>query len=207
MQVAADDREPTADDILMRVIAGKYRSRPLAVPGADVRPTSDKLRGTLFNVLASAMGAMGAEGFDDTVWLDVYAGSGAVGIEALSRGARQVYFVDSARAAVTVIRNNLRSLKIEDGWQVLEQSAVKALRQLDAAAVAADVVFLDPPYDDADEYADALGFLAQSRLLQPQTMVVAEHTKHFDPGAEFGALVRYRELKQGDAVLSFYRLG
>ena len=185
----------------MRVIAGKFRSRPLdAPPGADVRPTSDKLRGTLFNVLAAAMG------LEETVWLDVFAGSGAVGIEALSRGARQVYFVESARAAVNVIRKNLRSLKVEAGWQIIEQPAAKALRQLDAEAVSADVVFLDPPYNDAEAYEQALGFLAQSRLLTSKTIVVAEHDKHFDPGARFGALVRYRELKQGDAVLSFYRL-
>jgi len=189
----------------MRVIAGSLKGRRLKAPDWEgIRPTSDKLRGTLFNVLTAAMGAAGLE---ETVWLDVYAGSGAVGIEALSRGARQVYFLESARPAVTVIRNNLRSLKIENGWQVLEQPAVKALHQLDAQAVSADVVFLDPPYDDAEAYEQALGFLAQSRLLKPETMVVAEHTKHFDPGGKFGALVRYRELKQGDAVLSFYRLG
>src|SRR5438067_247444 len=130
----------------MRVIAGKYRSRPLAAPrGAAVRPTSDKLRGTLFNVLAAAIGATGLEG---TLWLDVYAGSGAVGIEALSRGARQVYFVDSAKASVSAIRKNLAAMEIESGWQVLEQPAVRALRQLDSEAVSADVVFLDPPYND-----------------------------------------------------------
>src|SRR3954471_18792155 len=187
----------------MRVIAGKFRSRPLdAPPGANVRPTSDKLRGTLFNVLTAALQPTGLEG---TVWLDVYAGSGAIGSEALSRGARQVYFVESARPAVLVIRKNLQSLKIASGWQVLEQPAVRALRQLDAEAVSADVVFLDPPYDDAEAYEQSLSFLSQSRLLKPQTIVVAEHTKHFDPGGQFGGLLRYRELKQGDAVLSFYR--
>lgn len=184
----------------MRVIAGKYRSRSLEAPrGADVRPTSDKLRGTLFNVLAAAIA------LEDTVWLDVYAGSGAVGIEALSRGARQVYFVESARPAVAVIRQNLKSLGVVAGWQVLEQPAMRALRRLDGEAVSADVVFLDPPYDDADAYEQALGFLSQSRLLKPETIVVAEHDKRFDPGERFGGLTRYRKLKQGDAVLSFYK--
>jgi 16S rRNA (guanine966-N2)-methyltransferase len=184
----------------MRVIAGKYRSRSLQAPaGADVRPTSDKLRGTLFNVLAAAVELEG------TVWLDVYAGSGAVGIEAISRGARQVYFVDSAKSAAAIIRQNLKSLGVEAGWQVLEQPAVRALRQLDAEAISADVIFLDPPYDDAEAYEQALGFLSQSRLLKPETIVIAEHDKRFDPGARFGGLIRYRELKQGDAVLSFYK--
>jgi 16S rRNA (guanine966-N2)-methyltransferase len=184
----------------LRIIAGKFRSRQVQVPGGDIRPTSDKLRGTLFNVLAAAIP------LEDTVWLDVYAGSGAVGIEALSRGARQVYFVESVRSSAAVIRNNVKSLGLAEGWQVLEQPAARALRQLDAEAVSADVVFLDPPYDDAEAYEESLGFLSQSRLLKPETVVVAEHSKRMEPGAKFGALTRYRELKQGDAILSFYRL-
>jgi len=185
----------------MRVIAGKYRSRPLKMPpGAGVRPTADKLRGTLFNVLAAARELAG------TTWLDLYAGSGAVGIEALSRGAREVWFVEAARGPAATIRANLQSLGIAAGWQLLEQPVAKALDRLEEAAVTADVVFLDPPYDDADAYTATLASLGQSPLLAPEAIVVAEHSKRFDPGAQFGALSRYRELKQGDAVLSFYRL-
>lgn len=188
----------------MRVIAGKYRSRPLQMPrgrGADgVRPTTDMLRETLFNVLAAAVA------LEDSVWVDCFAGSGAVGIEALSRGARQVYFIETAQGSVAAIRANLKSLQVEEGWQVLDQPAAKALRQLDSQAVSADVVFLDPPYADAEAYEQSLGFLSQSQLLKPGSLVVAEHSKRFDPGAKFGALTRFRELKQGDAVLSFYRL-
>ena len=184
----------------MRIIAGQFRSRQLQMPKGDVRPTTDMLRETLFNVLMSAVAIEGS------VWLDVYAGSGAVGIEALSRGARQVYFVESARGSIAAIRDNLKSLNVTEGWQVIAQPAMKALRQLDSGAVAADVIFLDPPYADAKAYEETLGFLSQSRLLSPATVVIAEHSKRFDPGAQFGALVRYRELKQGDAVLSFYRL-
>lgn len=189
----------------MRIIAGKFRSRPLQMPKGrgteNVRPTTDMLRETLFNVLSAALELEGS------VWVDAYAGSGAVGIEALSRGARQVYFIDDARPSAAAIRGNLKSLKVAQGWQVLEQPVVKALRQLDSEAVAADVIFLDPPYADKDAYEQALGFLSQSRLLKPETVVIAEHSKRHDPGTSFGALMRYRELKQGDAVLSFYRLG
>lgn len=184
----------------MRIVAGKFRSRKIEMPKGDVRPTTDMLRETLFNVLAAGLA------LEDTVWLDVYAGSGAVGIEALSRGARQVYFVENARGSVATIRDNLKSLGVTEGWQVIAQPATKALRQLDSEAVAADVIFLDPPYADVKAYEETLGFLSQSRLLSPATVVIAEHSKRFDPGAQFGALVRYRELKQGDAVLSFYRL-
>lgn len=184
----------------MRVIAGKFRSRPLrSLRGLDVRPTSDRLRETLFSVLALLV--------EDSVWLDLYAGTGAVGIEALSRGARTVYFVESKRQAAAVIRQNLRSLQIEEGYEVLEREAEPALRRLDSQAVSCDVCFLDPPYRMQQAYADVLGFLSQSRLLKPSSIVVAEHDRHFDPGAKCGALERYRELKQGDAVLSFYRIG
>lgn len=184
----------------MRIIAGKFRSRQLQMPKGEVRPTPDMLRETLFNVLAAAVE------FDGSVWIDAFAGSGAVGIEALSRGARQVYFIDDAKASVAAIRKNLAALGVKEGWQVLAQPALKALRRLDAQAVSADVVFLDPPYADSRSYEDCLGFLSQSRLLAPASLVVAEHSKTVDPGARFGALARFRELKQGDAVLSFYRL-
>jgi len=164
----------------------------------DVRPTTDRLRETLFNVLAPVV--------EDSVWLDLYAGTGAVGIEALSRGARTVYFIEASRKAVAVIRQNLRSLAIEKGYEVLEREAGPALRLLDSLSVSCDVCFLDPPYRMEHAYAEALGPLGQSRLLKPAGIVVAEHDKHFDPGGKFGALERYRELRQGDAVLSFYKL-
>jgi 16S rRNA (guanine966-N2)-methyltransferase len=184
----------------MRIIAGKYRSRQIqTVAGNDVRPTTDMLRETLFNVVAAARPT------EDTVWLDVYAGSGAVGIEALSRGARQVYFIESSRKAVTVIRRNLDALKIESGFEVIERDADAALRRLDSQAIACDVCFIDPPYAEEKEYEDTLGFLSQSQMIGSQSLVIAEHSKRYDPGDQVGALVRFRKLKQGDAVLSFYR--
>ena len=183
----------------MRVIAGTHRSRPLeSMRGMDVRPTSDRLRETLFNVLAP--------GLPNSVWLDVFAGTGAVGIEALSRGARMVYFVEALNKAAELIRRNLQSLGISEGFEVQERDAAQALRLLDSQAVECDFCFLDPPYKLQDAYEQTLGFLSQSQLLKPESIVTAEHDKHFDPGAKFGALERYRELRQGDAVLSFYRL-
>ena len=183
----------------MRIIAGQYRSRRLkSVPGADLRPTSDRLRETLFNVVAAQV--------PGSVWLDVFAGTGAVGIEALSRGARQVYFVESATSAVALVRQNLVSLGITQGFEVLEREAAPALRRLDSQGVVCDFCFLDPPYRLHGLYEKTLTFLAASRLLTPATTVIAEHDKHFDPGDRFGALVRYRKHRQGDAVLSFYRI-
>src|SRR5215468_7069930 len=177
----------------MRIIAGKFRGRPLrSLGGLDLRPTSDRLRETLFDVLTA--GEPGR--IEDSVWLDLFAGTGAVGIEALSRGARTVYFVESSRKSAAVIRENLRLLQIEEGYEVLERDAEQALRLLDSQAVSCDVCFLDPPYRLQPGYGDVLGFLGQSRLLKPSSIAVAEHDKHFDPGGKFGALERYRELKQ-----------
>lgn len=183
----------------MRVIAGQYRSRKLlAPPGSATRPTSDRLRETLFNVVAA--------GIADSVWLDIFAGSGAVGIEALSRGARMAYFVESNSRAAKTIRANLKSLQITEGFELHEREAVQALRILDATAVACDFCFLDPPYADRGAYEQALGFLSQSRLLTHKSMAIAEHDKHFDLLDRYGTLQRFRQLQQGDAVLSFYRL-
>jgi 16S rRNA (guanine966-N2)-methyltransferase len=186
----------------MRVIAGQYRSRPLrSLRGMDIRPTADRLREALFNVLCKG----DPEALVGSVWLDLYAGTGAVGIEALSRGAEMVYFVESSKAAAELIAQNLRALGIESGFRVVKLEAGKALRQLEATGVAADFVFLDPPYRLREEYALTLGALAGSKLLQATSVVIAEHEKRFDPGQAFGQLQRYRKLEQGDAALSFYR--
>ena len=181
----------------MRVIAGKYKSRKLIAPtGMETRPTPDRLRETLFNVVSVAV--------QDSVWVDLFAGTGAVGIEALSRGAHMVYFVEAAKRAARTIRNNLATLTIEEGYEVIERDAATALRLLDSQAVSCNFCFLDPPYRKMGDYEQVLGFLSQSRLLAPRSMVIAEHDKHFDPGEAFGALRRRRKLQQGDAVLSFY---
>ena len=197
-RLTAESRKLTA--IPMRIIAGQYRSRKLVAPaGSQTRPTSDRLRETLFNVVSATVA--------ESVWLDLFAGSGAVGIEALSRGARMVYFVeDNARAAKT-IRANLSSLSIVEGYEIQERDVLQALRALDAAVVTCDFCFLDPPYAHEGAYEQTLGFLSQSRLLAPKSIVIAEHDKHSDLLDRYGALERFRKLRQGDAVLSFYRTG
>lgn len=185
----------------MRVIAGKYRSRPLrSLRGMELRPTADRLRETLFNVLAAG----NPQALEGTVWLDLYAGTGAVGIEALSRGAARVYFVDQATAAADLVRANCASLGIKAEADVVKQDVPRALKQLEAAGVRADFVFLDPPYDKQDAYLQSLQWLSQSQLLKLPGIVIAEHEKKFDPGDGFATLLRYRRLLQGDAGLSFY---
>lgn len=185
----------------MRIIAGQYRSRVLTAPrGMDTRPTSDRLRETLFNVLAPRI--------EGAVFLDLYAGSGAVGIEALSRGAREAIFVEQAETALKAIRGNLAALGIRGNFALEARSVAAGLRRLTGVGRLADIVFLDPPYAEAKEYETALGLLGGecAGLLPDRAVVVAEHEKRRELEERCGGLERYRILRQGDAALSFYRM-
>jgi 16S rRNA (guanine966-N2)-methyltransferase len=188
----------------MRVIAGKYRSRSLrAIGGMSVRPTSDRLRETLFNVLTAG----NPSALEGSVWLDLFAGTGAIGIEALSRGAKEVYFVEHAGRAADAIRSNLQSLGVVNGFKIFQEDLPRAIWRMERRHVAADVVFIDPPYLMQDAYTKTLHALAESSLVWAMSVVIAEHEKKFDPGDEFGHLKRFRHLAQGSAALSFYRMG
>jgi 16S rRNA (guanine966-N2)-methyltransferase len=185
----------------MRIIAGQLRSRRLrSLPGMDIRPTSDRLRETLFSILCGG----NPETFQGSVWLDLFAGTGAVGIEALSRGAAMVYFVESSKAAVELIRRNLLSLKIASGCEIVHHKSERAIRDLQARQIKPDFIFLDPPYGLQQVYRETLNLLGSSPISE-HAHVIAEHEKRFDPGEKFGRLERSRKLEQGDAALSFYR--
>lgn len=172
----------------MRVIGGEFRSRRLkSAPGMDTRPTPDRLREALFNVLAPRL--------EGCVFVDAYAGTGAVGIEALSRGAARAVFIERGRAALAALRDNIRSLGLSDRAEIL---AGRVLTEL--GRVRGDVLFLDPPYELAKEYQAALSFVGDN----PPALVVVQHSSKFDAGGRHGRLVRYRVLKQGDNSLSFY---
>ncbi len=189
---------------VMRVIAGKYRGRSLrSLRGTDIRPTSDRLRETLFNVLTAGNPAA----LEGSVWLDLFAGTGAVGIEALSRGARQAYFVETSAPAAKLIEQNLQTLGIVGGYKILRDDLSGVFWRLQRERVVADVVFLDPPYRMQYFYEETLKALSDSSLVWAMSLVVAEHEKKFDPGDEFGSLRRIRKLVQGNAALSFYRIG
>jgi len=172
----------------LRVIAGEFRSRRLKSPrGDEVRPTPDRMREALFNVLTPSIA--------DAVFADVYAGSGAVGIEALSRGARRAIFIERSRIAAEVIRENLAALGIEDRAEVIVKKAATALETL-----IADIAFVDPPYALEREYQVALKTLSDSRI----PLVIIQHASRFDLPGDSGQLRRMRTLRQGDNMLSFY---
>ena len=183
----------------MRVIAGTLKGRRLKAPTwAGLRPTSDKLRETLFNILAPRMA--GAR------FLDGYAGTGAVGIEALSRGATAVTFVDSDRRAETLIAENLAHCGVENGYAIIRATVARAIDQLDAAAFGPyelfDIVWLDPPYDEASDAE----LTAAGVLLAPGGLLVLEHARRRPAPDAAGRLVRSRQVISGDSTLSFYEL-
>jgi 16S rRNA (guanine966-N2)-methyltransferase len=172
----------------VRVIAGEFRSRRLkSLPGLETRPTPDRLRETLFNVLATRI--------TDSTFMDVYAGTGAVGIEALSRGARRSVFIEKNREAVQVIRENLATLGLQARAEVFTSKAATVLKR-----VRADIVFLDPPYEVLKEYETSMAALDQSGT----PLVIVQHSSRFTPEEEYGKLRRYRVIKQGDNSLTFY---
>jgi 16S rRNA (guanine(966)-N(2))-methyltransferase RsmD len=182
----------------VRIIGGWLGSRTLqAPPGLATRPTSDRLRETLFNVLAPRI--------EGAAFLDLYAGSGAVGIEALSRGAARVVVVERAAPALKLLRANLARLEIQREIEVCA-GAVGAFLRRGAAGAGFDVVFLDPPYDAEAEYAATLGLLggAVAGLVNSGAAVIAEHRRKQKLEDRYGALTRKRLLEQGDAALSFF---
>lgn len=172
----------------MRVIAGEFRSRRLkSIPGDATRPTPDRLRETLFDILSPKI--------EGAVFLDGYAGTGAVGIEALSRGARHAFFLEKNRVALDTIRQNLASLQVEARATVVTGPVLLTLPRHTAG-----IVFLDPPYDLEREYIAALEVLS---AVPPELMVV-QHSVRFKLPEEQGKLGRTRIVKQGDNALSFY---
>ena len=186
----------------MRVIAGKFRSRILkSLKGQALRPTSDRLRETLFDVLANAV--------EGSRFLDIFAGTGAVGIEALSRGASSAVFIEKHRAAVRIIQENLEALGLTAIAQIFSGDATKTLEklayQIPASSAPFDLAFVDPPYASSDEYSQVLEFLGTSSVLREGAIVVAEHHHKKQLPESSGALMRFRILRQGDAALSFYR--
>ena len=185
----------------MRVIGGTLRRRTLEAPdGLATRPTSDRLRETLFNVLAPRI--------EGARFLDLYAGSGAVGIEAASRGASSVVLVERAAPALKVLRANLEHLGLRGGVRVEAVNVSAYLRRgRPAAAERFDLVFLDPPYEHENEYTTALGLLGgdASRVLAEDAVVIAEHRRRDTLEEQYDALQRTRLLEQGDAAMSFYQ--
>ena len=177
----------------MRIVAGRLKGRTLKGPaGAGVRPTSDGLRETLFNVLGDQV--------DGARMLDGCAGTGAVGLEAISRGATHATFIEKDRAALAVIRQNIGAFGVEADCEVIPADML-AFGHRGPVVGPFDIVFLDPPYDEPA--IDAM-LTSVARWVSPSGVLVLEHSKRRASPEQAGVLVRYRILKAGDSALSFY---
>jgi len=180
----------------MRVISGKFRGRRLKGPdGRKIRPTGDRLKETLFNILGP--------GISGAVVLDVFGGAGAIGIEALSRGAQEVVFIENAEDACRLIRRNLELCGIRTGYRILQQDVFAALRALARQGFKANVVYFDPPYD-WKPYRDLLEITFLRGLSPASARVVIEHHRKAPLPESGEGYQRSRIVQQGDHCLSFY---
>jgi 16S rRNA (guanine966-N2)-methyltransferase len=171
----------------VRIIGGEYRSRRIKpVPGYDVRPTPDRLRESLFSVLMPVI--------EDSIFIDAYAGTGAVGLEAISRGAAQAILIEKDPRALAILRENVNSLGAGAKALIIKGKAATII-----GAHPADILFIDPPYPQENEYALCLEQAVHHRL------VIAQHASKFQIREQYGELKRYRQLRQGDNTLSFFR--
>jgi len=190
--------EQTGVDGVLRVISGSLKGRRLKTPTWDgLRPTSDKLRETLFNILAPRI--------DGARVLDGYAGTGAIGIEALSRGAGWVSFVDSDRRAQALIADNLAHCGVANGYVIIRATVAGALDDLGVAPPGSpghfDIIVLDPPYDEPQIEAVVA---AAGDVLAAGGVLVLEHARRRDAPVAAGRLARVRQVTSGDSALSFY---
>lgn len=186
----------------MRVIAGKYRSRQLqSPPGTSTRPTSDRLRETLFNILSTRV--------DGSRFVDLYAGTGAVGIEALSRGAAHVWFAENGPQALKTLRANLQTLEITQGYALEDRGTGALLQRLLKLPEPVDILYIDPPYEAETEYAATLAFLGSKegrKLLAPDALLLVEHASKakWKLAERYGILQQTRIYKQGDTTVTFF---
>jgi len=180
----------------MRVIGGIHRGRPLrSAGGLAIRPTSDRLRETLFNILATRI--------EDSHFLDLCAGSGAVGIEAISRGAGSVTFIERSRRACATIEANLNALGAVGNARIINREATTALKRLSQDSETFDVVFFDPPYE-SNTYDVVMTEFGQGHLLSNNAVVVVEHRRKTPPKPRYGKLMMFRQVTQGESALAFY---
>ncbi len=182
----------------MRVISGKYRGINLSGPeGSDTRPTSDRVKEALFNILMWEM--------DESIFLDLFAGTGGVGIEALSRNAKKVVFVDFDNRALRILKNNLGKIKGNENFEVFHKDAFSAVDILSSLSKTFDIIFLDPPYG----MNDTLGLIENifdREIIAKYGKIIVEHDKRNEMPEKIRGLLRLKQKKYGNTVLTIYEM-
>lgn len=183
--------------VAVRIVAGKARGTKLtSVPGLRTRPTGDRVKEALFNMLGPSI--LGSS------FLDLYAGSGAIGLEALSRGAEKVVWVDANPACTTQIRKNLEKTRLQGGV-IVTRDVFRALAQLNRRGEHFDFVFLDPPYDQS-LVGETVRCLDHLNVLRKQGIIIAEASKKEEGSLDMSKLCLKRTKRYGDTVLLFYEV-
>lgn len=182
----------------MRIIAGEYKGRRLdSLEGMDIRPTSDKVRESLFNILGNAV--------IDSVFLDLFGGTGGVGIEALSRGAKHVVFVDASSKSIKVLKGNLERLNINKNVEVYNTDYTTAISKLHKYGKEFDIIFIDPPYRVGIAEA-ALKEIDKHPIIKQSGLIIVEHDSRDEMPERLGRLYKHRTKKYGNTTLSFYSI-
>lgn len=179
----------------MRIIGGTFRGRRLAPVRGEIRPTGDRLRESLFNVVGASV--------RDSVWLDAFCGTGAIGLEALSRGARLVIFNDKHSEAIRLLKKNLGRLGIEERYQIHSEDLFALLRRVPLPPL--DFIFLDPPYPFR-RYLKLLERIRQCPSLQDHTLVILEVFKKTLLDLEGSGFEAVRTLREGDGLMMFLKV-
>lgn len=197
--VRPSPRHPVAPSpLLMRVIAGIYKGRRLkTLEGLSVRPTSDRLRETIFNILTPRI--------EGARFADICAGSGAIGIEALSRGAQYVTFIESSIKAARIISENLRNCGIRRDYRVINRDVIRALKSLASENAQFDIIYFDPPYN-SELYTPVMWVIAKHNLLAEDGVVIVEHRRQAPLTANYDQLRPYRQLTHGETHLTFFAI-
>lgn len=182
----------------MRVIAGEYRGRRLdRIEGMEIRPTSDKVKESLFNMLGEAV--------IDCSFLDLFGGTGGIGIEALSRGAKHVVFIDAGIKSIKVLKGNLEHLNIREGAEVFHTDYETAIKKLHKYNKQFDIIFIDPPYS-LGMAQNALVCIEANPILAQDGLIIVEHDSRDDMPHRVGRLALYRVKQYGNTSLSFYSI-
>ncbi len=185
-------------DSIMRVISGVCKGRPLkAVQGMTTRPTTDKVKESLFNIIGPF--------FDGGNVLDLFSGSGSLGLEALSRGMEKGIFVEKDPKALQVIKANIQACRMEEESEVLRSDALRSIKMLGGRGVRFDLIMMDPPYKIANAIPSILSEIEENQLLAEDGLIICEHGKELELPEQIGPFVKYRYEKYGITAISFFR--
>jgi 16S rRNA (guanine966-N2)-methyltransferase len=183
-------------EIILRVISGKARGLKLNTPkNEDVRPTTDRVKESLFNIINGYI-------IDGQV-LDLFAGTGSLGIECLSRGASKCVFVDVNRTSIDIVKGNIKKARVESDAEVLNLDYKSAIDRVKNSSYKFDIIFMDPPYYE-NIFIDALKKVEESNILKEDGIIVVEHDTKQDFPENIGKLIKNRNKKYGNTTLTFY---